>query len=315
MLIFLSLLYFSVGIGIFIWGIFTITSGLKSISKEKLSYFINHFANSLFKSITIGFIVTLILQSSSMVTVIAVTMANARLLTLKSAAGIIMGSNIGTTIAVQLYAFNLFKLAPFLVFIGSLLHFQNWHSKLKLLGDVSLGFGLVFYGLKIMELATSPFKNSGVNLTNSNLSNPLIGIFIGVVSALILQSSNIGIATLQVLVTSHILSLEQALPIIYGLNIGTCSEAFILSFASSREGKKIALFNIFLNLWGTLVFLPFTNFFAELLRHTSPSNPLRQVANAHTFFNIFSAIAIIPFLKIIFNLLDKIVNISKRKKP
>ncbi|UZQ84369.1 Na/Pi symporter [Thermoanaerobacter sp. RKWS2] len=127
-------------------------------------------------------------------------------------------------------------------------------------------------------------------------------------TALILQSSNVGIATLQVLVSSQLITLPQALPIIYGLNIGTCSEAIILSFASNKEGKKIALFNIFLNIGGTILFLPFTNFFAEFLKLISPHNPLRQVANAHTFFNLFSALLIIPFLKQLFVLIDKLVN-------
>ncbi|EGD50810.1 Na+/Picotransporter [Thermoanaerobacter ethanolicus JW 200] len=305
----ISLIYFAAGIGIFIWGIFTLTRGLKVFSHQKISQIINNFASNLLKSIIIGFFITLIIQSSSMVTVIAVTMAGAELLTLKSAAGIIIGSNIGTTIAVQLYAFNLFKIAPYLVFIGSVLHFQNCNTKLKFVGNVFLGFGLVFYGLKIMELATMPLKkNSNFELISANLSNPFWGILAGIITALILQSSNVGIATLQVLVSSQLITLPQALPIIYGLNIGTCSEAIILSFASNKEGKKIALFNIFLNIGGTILFLPFTNFFAEFLKLISPHNPLRQVANAHTFFNLFSALLIIPFLKQLFVLIDKLVN-------
>ncbi|HHW57750.1 MAG TPA: Na/Pi cotransporter family protein [Clostridia bacterium] len=304
----ISLIYFATGIVVFIWGIFTLTRGLQVFSQQKISQIINNFANNLLKSIIIGFFITLILQSSSMVTVIAVTMAGVQLLTLKSAAGIIIGSNIGTTIAVQLYAFNLFKIAPYLVFIGSVLHFQNHNVKLKFIGNILLGFGLVFYGLKIMELAATPLKTFKFDLTNSNLSNPFIGILTGIITALVLQSSNIGIATLQVLVSSQLLTLSQALPIIYGLNIGTCSEAIILSFASNKEGKKIALFNIFLNIVGTIIFLPFTNFFSEFLKILSPYNTFRQVANAHTLFNVFSALLIIPLLKQIFAIIESLVN-------
>ncbi|MDP9751717.1 Na/Pi cotransporter family protein [Thermoanaerobacter pentosaceus] len=305
----MSLIYFVAGIGVFIWGIFTLTKGLKAFSQQKISQIINKFASNLLKSIIIGFFITLIVQSSSMVAVIAITMAGAELLNLKSAAGIIIGSNIGTTIAVQLYAFNLFKIAPYLVFIGSLLHFQNYGDKLKIVGRVLLGFGLVLYGLKTMELATIPLKkNSNFDLINANFSNPLWGIVVGIITALILQSSNVGIATLQVLVSSQLITLSQALPIIYGLNIGTCSEAIILSFSTNKEGKKIALFNIFFNIVGTILFLPFTNFFTEFLKFVSPYNPSRQVANAHTFFNLFSAVLIVPFLKQLFALIDKLVN-------
>ncbi len=98
---------------------------------------------------------------------------------------------------------------------------------------------MIFYGLKIMELASLPLKKtSDFNLITHNLSNPFLGIFVGILTALILQSSNIGIATLQILVSSNLISLTHALPIIYGLNIGTCSEAIILSFATNKEGKK-----------------------------------------------------------------------------
>ncbi|WP_424610366.1 Na/Pi cotransporter family protein [Caldanaerobacter sp.] len=289
------------------WGIFTITKGLSLISNEKMSSLMNRFAGNLIKSIFVGIVITTILQSSSMVTVITVTMANAGLLDIKSASGIIMGSNIGSTIAVQLYAFNLFKLAPFMVLIGSVFSFQKCSTKLKITGNATLGFGLVFYGLKIMELSLSSFKDTGMQFLNTNLSNTFRGIFVGIVLALILQSSNPAIAVLQVLVSSRLISLNHALPIIYGLNIGTCSEAFILSFASNKEGKKIAYFNILLNIWGTLLFLPFTQLFARLLEALSPFNLSRQVANAHTLFNLFSVIAILPFMKIILKALDKFI--------
>jgi phosphate:Na+ symporter len=306
-MLFFPIVFFFIGTGVFLWGILTITNGLSFISSEKMSNLINHLAGNLMKSILVGIIITTILQSSSMVTVITVTMANAGLLDIKGASGIIMGSNIGSTIAVQLYAFNIFKLAPFMVLAGSLFSFQKYSAKLKIAGKVILGFGLVFYGLKIMELSLSSFKGTEMKFLSTNFSNPFRGILVGIVLALILQSSNPAIAILQVLVSSKLMSLKHALPIIYGLNIGTCSEAFILSFASNKEGKKIALFNIFLNIWGTLLFLPFTQFFARLLEELSPSNLLRQVANAHTLFNLFSVIAILPFMKIIFKGLDEFI--------
>lgn len=303
-----SLIYFAAGIGVFIWGIITLTKGLNIFSQRKITHFIKTFAGSLPKSIIIGFFITLIIQSSSMISVIAVTMAGAKLLNLKSAAGIIIGSNIGTTIAVQLYAFNLFKIAPYAVFVGSILYFQNYNIKLKFAGNIILGFGLIFYGLKIMELAAVPLKKfSNFNLLSNNISNPFWGIFIGIITALIMQSSNIGIATLQILTASHLITLSTALPIIYGLNIGTCSEAIILSLASNKEGKKIALFNIFFNIIGAIVFLPLTDYFAEFLKFLSPNNAARQVANAHTFFNLFSAILIIPFLPQVFFMIERIV--------
>lgn len=306
---FFAVFYFLIGIAVFIAGILTLTSGLNSISRDKVKYFIDKYTGNMIASIIIGFITTLIIQSSSMVSIIAVSMAGAGLLNLYSAAGIIMGANIGTTIAVQLYAFDLFSLAPYAVLIGSILHFQKKNLKVKLTGDIILGFGIIFYGLKIMDLAAEPLRNiENIALFLDKLSNPIIGIVSGIVAALIMQSSNIGIAMMQVLASSSLLPLSSVIPVIYGLNIGTCSEAVIMSFASNNEGKKVALFNIFLNVAGTIAFLPLTHYFVIFLKFLSPENPARQIANAHMFFNIVSAILMLPAIKYVFFLIDKIIN-------
>jgi len=305
----LVIVYLAIGIVIFIFGIILLTSGLKTVSKQKISKFISKFSNNIFMSIFTGFIITLTLQSSSMVTIIAVTLADAKLLTLNTSAGIIMGANIGTTIAVQIYAFNFFAIAPYAVFLGSLFYFQKQNLKLKFLGNVILGFGIIFYGLKIMSLATAPFRDiQNSYLLTDKISNPIIGILSGIISALILQSSNIGIAILQVLASSGLVTLKYSLPVIYGLNIGTCSEAFLISFATNKEGKKVAIFNILFNFIGTIIFLPFTSYFEQFLNIISPHNSARQIANAHTFFNLFTAIIIIPFLKYIFYLINIIID-------
>lgn len=306
---FFAIIYFLMGIAVFIAGILTLSSGLNSISRDKVKYFIDKFTGNMTLSIIIGFITTLIIQSSSMVSIIAVSMSGAGLLNLYNAAGIIMGANIGTTIAVQLYAFDLFKLAPYAVLTGSMLHFQKENSKVKLIGDIILGFGIIFYGLKVMDLATGPLRNiENITLFLDKLSNPIIAIITGIIAALIMQSSNVGIAMMQVLASSGLLPLSSVVPVIYGLNIGTCSEAVIMSFASNSEGKKVALFNIFLNVAGTIAFLPLTHYFVIFLKFLSPENPARQIANAHMFFNLISTILMIPIIKYVFFLIDKIIN-------
>ncbi|QSZ26793.1 Na/Pi cotransporter family protein [Aceticella autotrophica] len=305
-----ALFYFIIGIAIFIAGILTLTTNLRSISKNKVKYLIDKFTGNMSMSIIIGFFTTLILQSSSIVSILAVGMADAGLLNLYSAAGIIMGSNIGTTIAVQLYAFNLFHLAPYAVLAGSILHFQKKSLKLKLIGNTILGFGIIFYGLEIMNLSAVPLRHfENITLFLDKLSNPMIAVITGIIAALIMQSSNIGIAMMQSLASSGILSLSSIIPVVYGLNIGTCSEAIIMSFTTNKEGKKIALFNIFFNIAGTIIFMPFTQYFAVFLKFLSPENPARQIANAHMLFNILSIIFIVPIIRYIFILIDKLINL------
>ncbi|SNX54553.1 Na/Pi symporter [Thermoanaerobacterium sp. RBIITD] len=292
------------GIGIFILGLIILTAALKSFSKNRIRNIIDNYTGNIYISLLIGFVLTVIIQSSSMVTVISVSMADAGLLKLYNAAGIIMGANIGTTIAVQLYAFDLFALTPYAVLLGSILHFQK-STRLKFLGDIILGFGIIFAGLKIMDIAVEPLRKiDEIRGFMEMMANPIYGVLTGIIIALIMQSSTVGIAMLQVLATAKLLPVYNALFIIYGLNIGTCSEAFIMSFATNKEGKKIAIFNILFNIIGTILFIPMTKYYYYMLQYITPKSLSHQIANGHMFFNIISTIIIIPIIKYIFRFIE-----------
>lgn len=304
------IIFICIGIFVFIFGLIILTKSLKNFSQKRIRTFINKYTRNTHLSILIGFILTVFIQSSSMVTIISVSMADAGLIKLFNAAGIIMGANIGTTIAVQLYAFNLFKLVPYAIFVGSILHFQK-KMKFKIIGNILLGFGVIFSGLKIMDIAVKPLRNIDEVIGFLKfISNPYYSILIGVIMALIMQSSNIGIAILQILASSNLISVYNALFIIYGLNIGTCSEALIMSFATNKEGKKIALFNIVFNIIGTIFFIPITKYYFNFLRFLSPFNILSQIANGHMLFNIITTLIMLPIMKYIFSFIEIFLNAS-----
>ncbi|WP_434655392.1 Na/Pi cotransporter family protein [Thermoanaerobacterium thermosaccharolyticum] len=301
------IIFICLGIGIFILGLVLLTTSLKIISKERVKRLIDKYTGNIYLSIFIGFILSIIMQSSSMTTIVAVSMADAGLLNLYTAAGIIMGANIGTTVAVQLYTFDLYNLIPYAIFFGSILRFQK-KKLLKFMGNILLGLGIIFAGLKIMDMAVSPLRNfSEINNFISITENPVYGIFIGIVMALIMQSSTFCIAMLQVLATAKIMPAYNTLFIIYGLNIGTCSEAFLMSLATNREGKKIAIFNILFNIVGTMIFVPLTLYYYAILKYITPNNVSRQIANGHMFFNIISTILVLPIMKYLFSFIEILI--------
>jgi phosphate:Na+ symporter len=157
-------------------------------------------------------------------------------------------------------------------------------------------------------MAVTPLRNfSEINKYISITENPIYGILIGIIMALIMQSSTFCIAMLQVLATAKILPVYNAIFIIYGLNIGTCSEAFLMSLATNREGKKIAIFNILFNTIGTMIFVPLTVHYYAILKYITPNNVSRQIANGHMFFNIISTILVLPIMKYLFSFIEILI--------
>lgn len=294
----------ALGIAVFLLGLLFLTSSLKIISRHRVKTLIEKYTGNIYVSIFIGFILAIMMQSSSMITIVSVSMADAGLLNLYSAAGIIMGANIGTTIAVQLYAFDLYSAVPYLIFLGSIFRFQK-QKTLKFIGNILLGFGIIFAGLKIIDIAVSPLRSfSAIKNFVAMTENPFYGIVTGIFMALIMQSSTFCIAMLQVLANVKIMPVFNAIYIVYGLNIGTCSEALLMSIATNKEGKKIAVFNVLFNLIGTIVFLPFTHHYYKFLKFITPNNEPLQISNSHMFFNIASTLLVMPIMKYLFSFIE-----------
>jgi phosphate:Na+ symporter len=287
------------GLALFLYGMEQMTDGLKTVAGKKMKKLLSRMTSNRFKGATTGAFVTAVIQSSSVTTVLLVGFISAGLLQLKQAISIIMGANIGTTFTVQIIAFKVTELALLMIAVGFALKFFVKQEKIKYLGLMLMGFGLIFLGMNLMSDATHPLRTyEPFILLMQQIENPFIGIFIAAGFTAIIQSSAATIGIVIALATQGFISLEAGIALTFGANIGTCITAALASIGTPREAKQAALVHVLFNIFGVLIWLPFLDRFAELVYLISPSSPEltgifrmaadapRQIANAHTIFNI-----------------------------
>jgi len=277
----------------------------KSFSSNFRKFFEKALNNPL-KGVVIGTTITSIVQSSSAVTVLVVGLVSAGIISFYDSLGIIFGANIGTTITAQFVAFKLTSYGVYFMFFGFLLWFFG-KSKKKNIGEIIFYFGLLFFGLKIMEIGLVPLKESSYFIKlMSNLKNPFLGILVGFVFTAIIQSSSVTTSIVVVLGIEGILSLNYAIPIILGANIGTTVTAIIASLGASKTAKKSALAHLLFNVFGVLLFIPFLKYFIMLCNFI-PGGTGKQIAAAHTIFNVITSIVMLIFIRQFYNFINKLV--------
>lgn len=299
------------GLGLFIYGMKMMGDGLENAAGEGLKKILEKVTKNPLMSVAVGAVVTMVIQSSSATTVMVVGFVNAGLLNLKQAAGIIMGANIGTTITTQMVALKLDKIAPIFVFIGAMLLMFAKAKKRKDIASIVLGFGILFTGIGIMGEAITPLKElEAFNQVLMVMSdNWLLGLLTGAVITAILQSSSTTTTLVVVLASAGALDIHQALPIIFGCNIGTCITALLATIGTNKTAHKAALIHLLFNVVGTVIFIPFlvTNIFGNIVMQITPGNVEAQIANAHTIFNILNTILLLPASGLLIKIVNKIV--------
>jgi len=297
------------GLGLFIYGMKLMGDGLENAAGEGLKSILEKVTSNRLMGVAIGAIVTMVIQSSSATTVMVVGFVNAGLMSLAQAAGIIMGANIGTTITAQLVAFKLDQIAPLFVFIGAALVMFARAKKRREIGNIILGFGILFTGMGIMSGAMKPLASSPTftNILVAIGDNRFIGIIAGTVITAILQSSSATTGILIALATTGTIDIGLALPIVFGCNIGTCITAIIASIGTNKTAHKAALLHLIFNIVGTIIFLPLLGILARIVQYTSPEDVSRQIANAHTVFNIGNTILLLPFTTYIIKFINKVI--------
>lgn len=271
--------------------------GLQKAAGGKLRSFLLTATSNRFKGIGVGALITAIFQSSSATTVMLVGFVGSGLLGLGETMGVILGADIGTTMTVQIIAFKVYDYAIAFVGIGIAMMFLSGKGHAKQVGQAVLGFGLVFFGLKVMIDAFAPMAENPVmrNFLLSFSSDPYTGIIISTLLTALFHSSA---ATLGLAITaahSGLLTLDAAMPIVLGANIGTCASAIVSSFGANTDAKRVALSHILFKVIGVIIVLPFIGVFTGLVAVFS-GDLARQVALAHTFFNIALALAFLPFI-------------------
>ncbi len=312
------------GLALFLFGMEMMSEGLKKTAGSKLRNILSTITNNRFIAVGVGAFVTMIIQSSSATTVMLVSFVQAQLMTFAQSLGIILGASIGTTITAQLIAFKLTDYSLLIVGIGFAFVFISKSKKLKNIGEVILGFGILFLGMWLMSDAMYPLRTYQpfIDLL-LHLENPILGILVGTIFTALIQSSSAFIGIIIVLGSQGLITLEAGIPLLLGSNFGTSITAVLASINSGREAKRVALAHSLFKVLGLLLFAWWIPSFAELIRNFSPIEGLdvtspnnfdaipRQIANAHTFFNIILTIVILPFInfaaKLIIKLLPDIV--------
>jgi len=296
-----SFAIFSGSLGMFIFGMNMMSNSLQMIAGNRLKTIISTLTRNPVTAMLTGLAVTAVIQSSSATTVMIVGFVNAGLMNLTQAIGVILGANIGTTVTAQLIAFKLDDLAWPVLAIGSTMIMICKSRKNRSWGEVLLGFALLFLGMKFMGDTLKvyreheTFKQIFVALSH----NRFLGVFAGLVVTLIVQSSSATVGlTMSLMGTGAFgddphLALMAAVPIILGDNIGTCITAVLAALGASRAAQRAALAHTMFNVFGTLLVLPVLHYYCQLIMLTS-ADSLRQAANAHSLFNLVNVMVFLP---------------------
>ncbi|MDB0441270.1 Na/Pi cotransporter family protein [Clostridioides difficile] len=302
------------GLGLFLYGMSLMGEGLQKSAGDKLKKIIELLTSNVVMGVLVGTVVTGIIQSSSATTVMVVGFVNAGIMNLSQAIGVIMGANIGTTVTAQLVSFNLEGIAPIALGIGIVFYLFTSNQKTKHLAEILIGFGILFTGMEFMKDAVAPLAEyKGFTDTLLYFSkNPILGILAGFAITGIIQSSSASMGMLIALASQGILPLSAALPILYGDNIGTCVTSLLSSVGASRNARRAAVMHLSFNVIGTIIFMLVLNKpISAIVTHFDPTDTARQIANAHTLFNLTNVIILLPFSKYIVKLANKLIPIKE----
>ena len=303
------------GLGLFLYGMNLMGTGLQKAAGEKLKKLIEILTNNRLMGVIVGALVTMVIQSSSATTVMVIGFVNAGLMDLSQAVGVIMGANIGTTITAQLIAFDLVAYAPLAVAIGVVIWLLSSKKRHKDIAEILIGFGILFMGMDMMSGGLKPLAN---NPTFSNiiisLEDPFLGILVGMGLTTVVQSSSASIGLLQALASQGLISINIAFPILFGDNIGTTTTALISSIGTNKTAKRAAVIHFLFNLIGTILFMTILRGPVEaIVMKISPNDLQRQIANAHSLFNIINVIIQLPFAGLLVKAANKLYLEELRK--
>ena len=309
------------GLALFLFGMNSMSDALQKAAGEKTKKILGFLTRNPIMGALAGALVTAVLQSSSATTVMVIGFVSAGLMSLPQAISVIFGANIGTTMTAQLMAFKISNYIYPIIFIGFMLNFVGKKEKVKNIGMVIFSFGLLFEGIEIMGEVMKPLAGSPVfvDLMGKVSSVPVLGVVLGAVMTLVVQSSSATIAVLQNFASqagpdgvSSVIGLTGAIPILLGDNIGTTITALLASIGQSKNAKRTAIAHSIFNISGSCVFIFLIPWFAKFVQFISPKGNevdviSRQIANAHTTFNIVCTLVWLPLIPLMVKIVTTII--------
>ncbi len=287
--------------------------GLQKSAGDRMKSIVEILTKNRFMAVIVGMVVTAIIQSSSATTVMVVGLVNAGIMNLTQSVGIIMGADIGTTITAQLVSINLTALAPFSIAIGVVINLTSKDPKIKKYAEILIGFGILFMGMDIMKDACKPlreyepFTNILTRFGSGSITDTILAIGTGFIVTAVIQSSSATTGIMIALAAAGLLNIESAFPILLGANVGTCVTALLSSIGAKRAAKRAAIMHLTIKIIGTVTFALFLSNMTVSLVHVLSDNPARQIAWAHTLFNVINTIILLPFAPLLVKFVMRIM--------
>lgn len=309
------------GMGIFLFGMGMMSAGMQKAAGDKMRTILSSLTHNRFVAMGVGTFVTMLTQSSSTTAIMLISFVQSGLMKYAQTIGILLGASIGGTITAQLIAFKITEYSLLLVAIGFGMKIFCKPEKLKHIGDTILGFGLLFFGMYIMSDAIAPMKyyQPFIEILQT-LKNPFVGIAIGTIFTAVVQSSGAFIGIIIILASQGILSIEAGIPLMLGTNLGTAVTAILGAVGAKREAQKVAASQTLFKLVGVILVMLMVPYFIDFIKYISPTSLAkagslnamadevpRQIANAHTIFNIMIALVFIPFVLQIATFINKVM--------
>ena len=303
------------GIGLFLFGMTVMSSGLKNACGNNLQTILEKATRNKIIAVLVGVGMTMLIQSSSATDVMVIGFVNSGMMNLAQAIGVIMGANIGTTITAQITAFNLSAYAPLILFIGAILYLFMKKHLIKYIGEVIMGFGMLFMGISIMKTAIAPLSEMPQFVSFlSGLENPALAVVFGILFTALLQSSSSSIVIFQAFAIEGMLDYHTAVYLVIGAAIGSVTPNILASLTTNRQGKRTAVLNLLFNVIRAGILIALINAVPALLtliQSLSPGDIGRQIANTHTIFAIIAVLVELPFANKIIALSEKIIPVRE----
>ena len=304
------------GLALFLYGMHMMSNGLEAAAGNRMKSILEKLTSNRIKGVLVGAVITAVIQSSSATTVMLVGFVNSGLMTLSQAVWVIMGANIGTTITGQLIALDIAAIAPIFAIggVAAMMFIKN--EKVHHISGIFSGLGILFMGMEMMGDAMVPLQESQTFINfMTTVENPLVGILIGAVFTAIIQSSSASVGILQALAATGMVPLSSAVYILFGQNIGTCITAVLASIGMKVNAKRTTAIHLMFNIFGSILFTiiclvtPFVSWMDAL----TPGNPVAQIANVHTTFNIVTTLILLPFGTVMAQIATRILPDSQKE--
>jgi len=312
-----TILLIITGLILFLYALNTLSHGLNEVAGDKLKTFLDRFTNNVFKGIISGIIVTVLLDSSSVVIIMTIALVSSKAMTFRQAMGVVMGANIGTTFSSQIFALNVGEYAAVPIAAGFILMFFMKNKFYINLGKVIFSFGLIFFGLFTIEEAVEPLKESEYFVTwLKTLESTWKGMLTGALVTVVIQSSSATVGMVIGLANQELITIVAGIAVMLGSELGTCADTLVASIGRSKPAIKTGLFHLFFNIATITIGMFVLPFFTSLVLYISQGASTSQtIANAHMLFNGVGVLIMLPFLGVFEKVLNSLIsNTSKEKK-